>query len=239
MRENLKKDRKEKDRDEPKKDKYFEEQCKELVEFKEVTSNGSNERKYTILLHSGFQKRVFNFRPGPSPISSDTDGVFICKLREAIIKFLDDYKIKYEKSERFDNFNKACDEVTGSATDLQPSSQESTNEATGSAKNLQPSSQESTYGSTIPATDLQPSSQYSTDGSTKKNELLSPETIAKGYEVVFGPPINQTNGGRLSRRRKAYKTTRRNNKYKNKKHYIKKRHTKRCKKSHRRRISRR
>jgi hypothetical protein len=39
-------------------------------------------------------------------------------------------------------------------------------------------------------------------------------------------------GGRSSRRRKAYKTTRRNNK--NKKQYRRKRHTKRCNKSHRR-----
>ena len=303
LRENLKKDRKEKDKKEPKKDKYFEEQCKELVEFKEVPSNGSNERKYTILLHSGFQKRVFNFRPGPSPISSDTDGVFICRLRKAIIKFLDDYKIKYEKSDRFDNFDEACNAFTGSATDLQPSSQESTNEATGfatdlqpssqystygstgSATNLQPSSQYSTYGSTGSATNLQPSSQYSTYGSTRpatdlqpssqestneatgfatdlqpssqsshnhdNADTVLPKARQQGSLMLTGPDYDEyldlskkataslAIGGRLSRRRKAYKTTRRNNKYKNKKHYIKKRHTKRCKKSHRRRISRR
>ena len=196
-----------KSRDE--RDTYFQEQCKELVEFKEVHSNGSNERKYTILLHSGFQKRVFKFRPGPSPISSDTDGVFICKLRKAIIEFLVYYKINYEKSERFDKFNEDCDKVTRPNTDLQPSSRESTNESTNLSE---------------PAP-------------------LSRKAVKQGYEIVFGPPINppinQPNGGRLSRRRKAYKTTRRNNKYKNKKHYIKKRHTKRCKKSHRRRISRR
>lgn len=151
---------------------YFQEQCKELIEFEEVP--GSSPPKYTILLHSGFKRRVLGVRPGPSPISSDKDGVFICKLRKAIIEFLHYYNISYKKSERFDDFNNDCDAA-----------------------------------------------------------------IEEGYKVYLGPRINQTNGGRLSRRRKAYKTTRRNNKYKNKKHYIKKRHTKRCKKSHRRRRSRR
>jgi hypothetical protein len=54
------------------------------------------------------------------------------------------------------------------------------------------------------------------------------------------------NGGKSTRRRKAYKTTRRinkinknNNKHKNKKQYRRKRRTKRCKKSHCRRRSRR
>jgi hypothetical protein len=46
--------------------------------------------------------------------------------------------------------------------------------------------------------------------------------------------VELPDGGRSSRRRKAYKTTRRNNKNKNKKQYRRKRHTKRCKKSHRR-----
>lgn len=48
------------------------------------------------------------------------------------------------------------------------------------------------------------------------------------------PALPEQEGGRSSRRRKVYKTTRRNNKNKNKKHYKRKRHTKRCKKSHRR-----
>jgi hypothetical protein len=47
-----------------------------------------------------------------------------------------------------------------------------------------------------------------------------------------------TTGGKSTRRRKAYKTTRRNNKYKNKNRYRRKRHTKRNKKSHRRRSRR-
>jgi hypothetical protein len=50
-------------------------------------------------------------------------------------------------------------------------------------------------------------------------------------------PIDKT-GGKSTRRRKAYKTTRRNNKYKNKNRYRRKRHTKRNKKSHRRRSRR-
>ena len=93
-----------KSRDE--RDTYFQEQCKELVEFIKVP--GSNPLEYTILLHSGFQKRVLGIRPGPSPISSDTDGVFICKLREAIIKFLVYYNISYKKSERFAQFDQEC-----------------------------------------------------------------------------------------------------------------------------------
>jgi hypothetical protein len=103
---------------------YFQEQCKELVEFKEVPSNGSNKRKYTILLHSGFQKRVLGIRPGPSPISSDTDGVFICRLREAIVKFLEYYNISYKKSERFAQFEQECNTAvtlsTQSASPITP-----------------------------------------------------------------------------------------------------------------------
>lgn len=194
---------------------YFQEQCKELVEFKEVPSNGSNKRKYTILLHSGFQKRVFKFRPGPSPISSDTDGVFICRLRKAIIKFLDDYNISYEKSDRFDNFDEACDKACDEANrpdiDLQTSSQSSHNP-------------DNAY--TVLPEARQPGSLMLTGPDYYKYLDLSKQATA-----------SLAIGGRLSRRRKAYKTTRRNNKYKNKKHYIKKRHTKRCKKSHRRRIS--
>ena len=60
------------------------------------------------------------------------------------------------------------------------------------------------------------------------------------------PSVVDAVGGKSSRRRKSYKTTRRNNKtnknnnkHKNKKNYRRKRHTKRCKKSHRRRRSRR
>jgi hypothetical protein len=122
LREKLKKDREEKDREEPKKDKYFQEQCKELVEFKEVP--GSHPLQYTILLHSGFQKRVLGIRPGPSPISSDTDGVFICRLREAIVKFLEYYNISYKKSERFAQFEQECNTAvtlsTQSASPITP-----------------------------------------------------------------------------------------------------------------------
>lgn len=203
---NLKKLRKERDQ-------YFQQQCKELIEFEEVP--GSSPPKYTILLHSGFKRRVLGVRPGPSPISSDKDGVFICKLRKAIIEFLHYYNISYKKSERFDDFNNDCDAATGSATNLQTSSHDST--------------YGSTYGSTRPATNLQTSSQ----DSTRLSQQLSSAAIKKGYEAYLGHAINQTTGGRLSRRRKAYKTTRRNNKYKNKKQYRRKRHTKKYKKSHR------
>lgn len=102
------------EREKLKKDNYFEEQCKELVEFKEVPS--SNPLQYTILFHSGFQKRVLGVRPGPSPISSDTDGVFICKLREAIVEFLEYYSIQYEKSDRFTQFNDDCKTAVAPST---------------------------------------------------------------------------------------------------------------------------
>jgi hypothetical protein len=55
--------------------------------------------------------------------------------------------------------------------------------------------------------------------------------------MVEMEPVANT-GGKSTRRRKAYKTTRRNNKYKNKNRYRRKRHTKRNKKSHRRRSRR-
>jgi hypothetical protein len=200
---------------------YFKKQCKELIEFKQVP--GSDPPEYTILLHSGFQKKVLGRRPGPSPNSTDQDGVFICKLRKAILAFLNFYKITFKLTDRFEKFDQDCDTAIKDATPLQASSQSSTD---GSATNLQTSSQDSTDGS---ATNLQTSSQ----SSTTLGQPLSSETIRKGYEAYLGKATNQTTGGRLSRRRKAYKTTRRNNKYKNKKHYIKKRHTKKYKKSHR------
>ena len=120
----LKKDRKEKDREEPNKDKYFEEQCKELVEFKKVPGSSPPKYEYTILLHSGFQKRVLGIRPGPSPISSDTDGVFICKLREAILNFFEYYGIKFTPSDRFHNFDTECKTATqaNDSTAISPSS---------------------------------------------------------------------------------------------------------------------
>jgi len=69
------------------------------------------------------------------------------------------------------------------------------------------------------------------ENNTKKNLKVSQENaITQGYVILTSGPA----GGRSSRRRKAYKTTRRNNKNKNKKQYRRKRHTKRCKKSHRR-----
>ena len=88
----------------------FLENSRKLLEFKEVSS--SNPLQYKIILHSGFQKRVLGVRLGPSPISSDTDGVFICKLREAIIEFLKYYNISYKKSERFDTFDQSCKTAT-------------------------------------------------------------------------------------------------------------------------------
>ena len=150
-------------------------------------------------------------------------GVFICKLRKAIVAFLKFYKITFELTDRFKKFDEDCDNAIKDATPLQASSQSSTD---GSATNLQTSSQSSTDGS---ATNLQTSSQ----DSTRLSQPLSSEAIQRGYAAYFGPPINQTDGGRSSRRRKAYKTTRRNNKYKNKKQYRRKRHTKKYKKSHR------
>jgi len=133
---------------------------KYVGEILKIEVDPKKPKEFKIVLHSGFQKKVLGMRPGPSPKNNDTDGVFICKLRAAILAFLEFYNIKYYKSERFDDFDSEClDAIT--------------------------------------------------------NEVL---------------PV----GGGSSRRRKAYKTTRRNNKNKNKKQYRRKRHTKRCKKSHRR-----
>lgn len=187
------------------KEPYFKEQCKKLIEFKEV--QGSYPLEYNILLHSGFQKKVLGRRPGPSPNSTDQDGVFICKLRKAILAFLDFYKITFKLTDRFEKFKDDCENAIKDATPLQASSQSSTDGSARLATDLQTSSQDSTDGS---ATNLQTSSQ----DSTRLSQQLS-------------------TGGRLSRRRKAYKTTRRNNKYKNKKQYRRKRHTKKYKKSHR------
>ena len=75
------------------------------------------------------------------------------------------------------------------------------------------------------------------------NKLCFPEEAAKEHKDValemdlLSPTIPA--GGKSTRRRKSYKTTRRINKNKNKKQYRRKRRTKRCKKSHRRRRSRR
>ena len=81
---------------------------KHVDEILKVEVSPENPTDFKIVLHSGFQKRVLGIRPGPSPISSDTDGVFICKLREAIIKFLVYYNISYKKSERFAQFDQEC-----------------------------------------------------------------------------------------------------------------------------------
>ena len=62
-----------------------------------------------------------------------------------------------------------------------------------------------------------------------KLKVSDKNAITRGYVIL----TSDSAGGRSSRRRKAYKTTRRNNKNKNKKQYRRKRHTKRCKKSHR------
>ena len=170
---------------------------KYVGEILEAKSDPVKPKEFKFVLHSGFQKKVLGMRPGPSPNYTDQDGVFICKLRKAIVAFLKFYKIKFELTDRFEKFKDDCDNAIKYATPLQASSQSSTDEY------------------------------------ARLSEPLSNEAIQRGYAAYLGPPINQTDGGRSSRRRKAYKTTRRNNKYKNKKQYRRKRHTKKYKKSHR------
>jgi hypothetical protein len=74
------------------------------------------------------------------------------------------------------------------------------------------------------------------------NELCTIPIKVDAHDIVGAPDINDSGlgggNGKSTRRRKAYKTTRRNNKYKNKNRYRRKRHTKRNKKSHRRRSRR-
>lgn len=174
----------------------------------EATSNPNNPGKFKIVLHSGFQKKVFGRRPGPSPNSTDQDGVFICKLRKAIVAFLKFYKIKFELTDRFEKFDEDCDNAIINATTLQDSSQSSHNPVNANT--------------VLPEAGQQGSLMLN---EPDYNEYLRLSNMATAK-------LSST-GGRSSRRIKAYKTIRRNNKYKNKKHYIKKRHTKRCKKSHR------
>ena len=304
-------------------DTYFQEQCKELVEFKEVPS--SNPLEYTILLHSGFQKRFLTRRPGPSPIFSDVKGVFICKLREAILNFFEYYEIKFTPSDRFHNFDTECITAiqANDSTAISPSStkpaidekelnfaaeiavylMENHNEL----ENLQRYISESTEDSK-PITNPNFDKFFSEVVSSNDKELLkfnsrdrkkrqldyaktkltkmTPEEVtdvitkcslwllglnagdsytqqlveqlykskmikspkeqlfsllnqARNLLINVEASSLQRHGGgykrnKTKRNRKAYKTTRRNNKNKNKKQYRIKRHTKRYKKSHRR-----
>jgi hypothetical protein len=146
---------------------------KYVDEILEATSNPNNPGKFKIVLHSGFQKKVFGRRPGPSPNSTDQDGVFICKLRKAIVAFLKFYKITFELTDRFKKFDEDCDNAIKDATPLQASSQSSTD------------------GSARLATDLQTSSQ----DSTRLSQPLSSEAIQRGYAAYFGPPIIQKKKG--------------------------------------------
>lgn len=89
---------------------------KYVDEILKIEVSPENPKDFKIVLHSGFQKRVLGIRPGPSPIASDTDGVFICKLRKAIIDFLEYYGIKNEKSDRFTQFNNDCKTAVASSS---------------------------------------------------------------------------------------------------------------------------
>ena len=102
-------------------DTLFEKYVDEILEDKKDAAKLS---EIMFVIHSGFKKKFLGVRSGPSPISSDVEGVFICKLREAIIEFLDDYKIKYEKSKRFAQFDQECKTATKAkgSTAISPSS---------------------------------------------------------------------------------------------------------------------
>jgi hypothetical protein len=77
-------------------------------------------------------------------------------------------------------------------------------------------------------------SHYNIKYSFSDGERFNRLTTECNKATTISYPISPQEGGRSSRRRNAYKTTRRNNKNKNKNHYKRKRHTKKYKKSHRR-----
>jgi hypothetical protein len=153
-------------------DELFQECVDEILKTEVIPGRYDNPT-FKFVLHPGFQERILGVRPGPSPKYKDKKGLFLCKLRFFITKFLVHYGIKFTQNERFAKFYDDCIKAI----------------------------EDSKY-------------KYQYDKSL--TEL--PEQYA----------------GRSSRRRKAYKTTRRNNKNKNKKQYRRKRHTKKYKKSHRR-----
>ena len=181
---------------------------KYVGEILEAKSDPDSPGKFKIVLRSGFQKKFLGRRPGPSPNYTDQDGVFICKLRKAIVAFLKFYKIKFELTDRFEKFDEDCENAIKDARPLQASSQSSHNPVNANT--------------VLPEAGQQGSLMLN---ERDYNEYLHLSNMATAK-------LSST-GGRSSRRRKAYKTTRRNNKYKNKKQYRRKRHTKKYKKSHR------
>jgi hypothetical protein len=183
---------------ENKDDALFKKYVDEILEAK---SNPDNPGKFKFVLHSGFKQRILGMRLGPSPKSSDEEGVFICNLGLLIAKFLQYYNIKFTKSKRYDELNRQC---LNALLELIPFS-----------KTL----------STIKKIE-------SPNAPPPSSLMLSGPQYNKYIDLSKQATANFANGGRSSRRRKAYKTTRRKNK--NKKQYRRKRHTKRCKKSHRR-----
>ena len=175
---------------------------KYVDEILEVEVNPENQLEFKIVLHSGFKKRVLGIRPGPSPKSNDTDGLFICNLGIQIAAFLQYYNIKYTESKRYDELNRQC---RNALLELIPHS-----------NTLSPIKKIGLPNAPPPSSLMLPGPEY--------NKYLSVSNQATA---------SLAKGGRSSRRRKVYKTTRRNNKNKNKKHYKRKRHTKKYKKSHR------